>query len=172
MSSTDEGRSPGTASKVAAGVARLGAGATDADADAARAGEAVAPGFAPSGSRAAGTGAPASRASALRSRATWLVKAATSARAVSTVVWACASVRPEAAPRAWLRSVSSYDFWRLRRVSCASCRRRPSASRVSQALATSATRLSCTLRRFSVVRKNSCSAASLRFFTRPKKSIS
>ena len=51
---------------------------------------------APFGSSSSGTGAPTTSVSALRSCATWLVKLATSARAVSTLVCACARSRPDA----------------------------------------------------------------------------
>ncbi|MNT54799.1 hypothetical protein D3C72_1919870 [compost metagenome] len=50
------------------------------------------------GSKCSATPPPTSNCSALRSRATWEVKAATSARAVSTVERFCASTKPEVEP--------------------------------------------------------------------------
>ena len=124
------------------------------------------------GNRCCGTGPPASSCSTLRSRSTWAVVLATSPRAVSTVVWFCASTSPETAPSWCMRRVSSSALTRLARVSRASCRRAWSAASVSQAVATSATRPMRTLRWFSWLCRNCCKAASFRLRTRPHRSSS
>ena len=103
---------------------------------------------------------------------TWLRKRATSTRAASTVVCAWRSTRLDAAPRSKRRCVRLKVSVSLASVPCASLSRSWSAASVKYALATSATRLMCVLRRASAVAKYCSSACWLRLRMRPKKSSS
>ena len=124
------------------------------------------------GSRAAGTGPPTSSASACWSLATCVLKAATSRRAASTVVWFCASTRPDVAPSWCMRWVSAKAFSRAASVSCASFRRCWSAARFSQACTVSPSTARRTFCCTSVCARYCCRLASLRLRTRPQKSSS
>ncbi|MCY1534545.1 hypothetical protein D9M68_699210 [compost metagenome] len=120
----------------------------------------------------AGSGCPTSKVSALRSSARWRCcwARADSAAAVSDSAWRRSSA--EAAPLSKRSLVRRSESWRVARVRCVSASSSSLACRLSQVLATDATRLVCAALRASSLARYCASATSLRLATRPKKSSS